>query len=32
MRFIYGDFRKLTLSDCDLVDGLLSFVPVVQGN
>lgn len=30
MRFIYGDFRKLTLSDCDFIPGLLSFVPILQ--
>lgn len=32
MRYIYGDFLKLTLSDCDLVAALLCFVPIVQRN
>jgi len=32
MRFIYGNFLKLTLSDCDLVAGLLSFFPIVPWN
>lgn len=30
MRYIYGDFLKLTPSDRDLVAALLSFVPVVH--